>query len=99
MGFSDQEIVALSGAHTLGSCHKTRSGFDGPWTQHPLKFDNSYFKNLLERTWQPRKWNGPLQYEDAETKTLMMLPTDLALTRATHGAHRSQCTCQCTAPH
>jgi peroxiredoxin len=29
MGFSDQEIVALSGAHALGRCHPDRSGFDG----------------------------------------------------------------------
>lgn len=26
---SDQEIVALSGAHTLGRCHTDRSGFKG----------------------------------------------------------------------
>ena len=26
-----------------------------------------------------RDWDGPLQYEDAETHRLMMLPTDLAL--------------------
>ena len=25
------------------------------------------------------KWVGPAQYEDAKTKTLMMLPTDYAL--------------------
>ena len=37
MGFNDREIVALSGGHTLGRCHKVRSGFDGPWTQDPLK--------------------------------------------------------------
>lgn len=40
MGFDDREIVALSGAHTLGRCHLSRSGFDGPWTSNPLKFDN-----------------------------------------------------------
>ena len=27
MGFNDQEIVALSGAHTLGRAWKNRSGF------------------------------------------------------------------------
>lgn len=32
MGFNDQEIVALCGAHTLGRCHDDRSGFVGPWT-------------------------------------------------------------------
>ena len=36
--------MALSGAHTVGSCHLDRSGFDGPWTEEPLKFDNTYFK-------------------------------------------------------
>ena len=46
MGFSDQEIVALSGAHTLGRCHIVRSGFDGPWTSNALRFDNEYYRNL-----------------------------------------------------
>ncbi|XP_062215973.1 L-ascorbate peroxidase 1, cytosolic-like [Phragmites australis] len=47
MGLSDKDIVALSGGHTLGRCHKERSGFEGPWTRNPLLFDNSYFKELL----------------------------------------------------
>ncbi|KAF7119784.1 hypothetical protein RHSIM_Rhsim13G0090600 [Rhododendron simsii] len=47
MGLSDKDIVALSGAHTLGRCHKERSGFEGPWTPNPLIFDNSYFTELL----------------------------------------------------
>ncbi|KAH0969162.1 hypothetical protein GBA52_028974 [Prunus armeniaca] len=38
MGLSDKDIVVLSGGHTLN-----RSGFDGPWTKEPEKFDNSYF--------------------------------------------------------
>ena len=78
MGFDDREIVALSGAHTLGRCHKTRSGFDGPWTHDPLKWDNSYFKNLTKFEWKPREWEGPLQYADPKNE-LMMLPTDVAL--------------------
>lgn len=40
-GFSTQELVALSGAHTLGS-----KGFG-----NPTIFDNAYFKILLEKPW------------------------------------------------
>lgn len=79
MGFNDQEIVALSGAHALGRCHADRSGFDGPWTFSPITLTNDYFKLLLEEKWQWKKWGGPKQYEDKKTKSLMMLPTDLAL--------------------
>lgn len=80
MGFNDQEIVILSGAHTLGRCHKTRSGFDGPWTTNPLEFNNEYFKNLINLEWTERVWDGPTQYQDPSGK-LMMLPTDIALTK------------------
>jgi catalase (peroxidase I) len=80
MGFNDQDIVALSGAHTLGSCHKSRSGFDGPWTTNPLQFDNEYYKNLLQMKWLPKtNDNGTTQYYDEGTGKLMMLPTDIAL--------------------
>jgi Peroxidase/Ankyrin repeats (3 copies) len=79
MGFDDKDIVALSGAHTVGSCHRLRSGFDGPWTTNPLQFDNEYFKVLLERTWIVKPDSDPLQYMDQETGLLMMLPTDLCL--------------------
>ncbi|KAL7751577.1 heme peroxidase [Sorochytrium milnesiophthora] len=78
MGFDDREIVALLGAHSLGRCHADRSGFDGPWTYTPTRFSNQYFKLLLNTTWTPKKWAGPLQYADPEDE-LMMLPADLAL--------------------
>ncbi|KAH7566253.1 hypothetical protein JRO89_XS08G0125100 [Xanthoceras sorbifolium] len=48
MGLSDKDIVALSGGHTLGRAHQERSGFQGSWTEDPLKFDNSYFVELLK---------------------------------------------------
>ncbi|KAG8387739.1 hypothetical protein BUALT_Bualt02G0052700 [Buddleja alternifolia] len=63
MGLSDQDIVALSGGHTLGRCHKERSGFEGQWTTNPLIFDNSYFKELLS----------------GEKEGLLQLPSDKAL--------------------
>lgn len=63
MGLADKDIVALSGGHTLGKAHWERSGFEGPWTKDPLKFDNSYFVEMLS----------------SESKGLLKLPTDKAL--------------------
>ncbi|CBF85254.1 peroxidase [Aspergillus nidulans FGSC A4] len=79
MGFDDREMVALIGAHALGRAHTDRSGFDGPWNFSPTVFTNEFFRLLVEEKWQPRKWNGPKQFTDNTTKTLMMFPTDLAL--------------------
>ncbi|KAL6644395.1 hypothetical protein ACP70R_016003 [Stipagrostis hirtigluma subsp. patula] len=63
MGLTDKDIVALSGGHTLGKAHPERSGFEGAWTKEPLKFDNSYFVELLK----------------GESEGLLQLPTDKAL--------------------
>ena len=79
MGFNDQEIVALSGAHALGRCHTTASGYDGPWTPTPTTFNNSYFALLSNLNWVEREWDGPFQYSNGKGGTLMMLPTDLVL--------------------
>jgi len=57
MGFNDQEIVALVGAHGVGRCHTDRSGFDGPWTFSPTTFSNAYYSELLNRKWVEKK-NG-----------------------------------------
>jgi len=94
MGFTDQEIVALSGAHNLGRCHSDRSGFEGKWVNNPTRFSNTYFKLLLVNDWKKKRLeNGLEQYvyveddipddddEEAaeEPEELMMLPTDIAL--------------------
>lgn len=78
MGFNDQDIVCLSGAHALGRCHTNMSGYEGPWSPTPTKFNNLYYKLLLGVDWKKRSWDGPFQYEDG-TKSLMMLPSDLVL--------------------
>ncbi|KIX07010.1 uncharacterized protein Z518_04986 [Rhinocladiella mackenziei CBS 650.93] len=81
MGFNDQEMVALCGAHALGRCHADRSGFEGPWTFSPTVFTNEYYRLLMEEKWGWRSWSGPKQYQDKTTKSLMMLPTDMSLVK------------------
>ncbi|KAI6091453.1 heme peroxidase [Hypoxylon rubiginosum] len=90
MGFNDQEIVALSGAHNLGRCHADRSGYDGKWVNNPIRFSNQYYKLLLANDWKKKVLpNGVEQFvyveEDVEAEDgerpeeLMMLPTDVSL--------------------
>jgi len=74
MGFNDQEIVALSGAHNLGRCHGDRSGFEGPWVPQPTKFSNTYFKLLLNQTWTPKvNKQGIKQFRDTEDELMMLV--------------------------
>ncbi|ETS86722.1 heme-binding peroxidase [Pestalotiopsis fici W106-1] len=90
MGFNDQEIVALSGAHNLGRCHGDRSGFEGKWVNQPTRFSNQYYRLLLQNDWKKKKLaNGLEQFvyvdeeieleEGEEPEELMMLPTDMSL--------------------
>ncbi|CAK0869858.1 unnamed protein product, partial [Prorocentrum cordatum] len=78
-GFQDRDIVALSGAHAVGRCHLDRSGFDGAWTADPSRFDNSYFKALVEKSFSPETTSkGKPQYRCAASNTIM-LESDMAL--------------------
>lgn len=83
MGFCDQEIVALSGAHNLGRCHADRSGFDGAWVNNPTRFSNQYFRLLASVEWREKTLPSGVRqfayYDEDSDEELMMLPTDMAL--------------------
>jgi cytochrome c peroxidase len=84
MGFTDQEIVALIGAHAVGRCHTDASGYWGPWTYAETTFSNEFFRLLLTEKWREKKthegkpWKGPLQYETSDG-AVMMTPADLSI--------------------
>jgi len=81
-GFDDKDIVALSGAHTVGKCHLDRSGFDGKWTENHLKFDNSYFTEMLSKEYADENTaKGCPQKCHKDTNTIMLI-SDLALLEA-----------------
>jgi len=57
------------------------AGFEGPWTTNPLKWDNEYYKWLLEKDWE--KHVGPgghwqWRIKDSDEK-VMRLTADLSL--------------------
>lgn len=75
-GFTDRDIVALSGAQIV-ACHAERSAVEGQCTDDKSKFDNSYFRDLLKKTWtKATAVNGKTQYVSGKT---MMLPIDMVL--------------------
>ena len=57
-GFTENETVALLGAHTLGRARVEDSGFEGRWVRRPNNigqmrpashFDNEYYKTFIDR--------------------------------------------------
>lgn len=86
-GFSDKDIVVLSGAHTVGKCNADRSGFDGAWTEAPLKFDNSYFTEMLAKEYVDETTaQGCPQKKHGASGTIMLI-SDLALLEAPFREH------------
>ena len=73
LGFNEREMIALFGARTIGGAWvkdfrretKAWEGWiprNGPWTANPTVFDNSYYKNLMDKNliYKDMKLNSPL---------------------------------------
>jgi catalase-peroxidase len=55
------------------------SGFEGPWTSVPTQWDNEYFNNLLDMTYNlTQSPAGKPQWEPTNGFPIMMLTADLA---------------------
>jgi len=92
-GLSPKETYARSktGIPWQGLCGTGKgndtytAGFEGPWTTQPLKWDNEFFKNLLNHKWE--KFRGPggkWQWRisnpaDIKEKELLRLTSDMSL--------------------
>ena len=78
--FNERQIVALMGAHNLGSAHLDISGFSGSWVIQNDTLTNVYYQNLANpnRTHffltDTKRWQWELD-------GLMMLNADMALVR------------------
>lgn len=63
------------------------SGFEGPWTTTPTKWDNSYFHNLLNYEWEDiigpgghHQWQPKSTPDGEPVPEIMMFTTDVSLT-------------------
>jgi len=85
LGFTDREIVAFMGSHTLGSAHIEISGHRYHWDSTPHVFDNGYFQSLLRDDWTFVDINGSYQWEATRvgpggvTDKFLMLISDFCL--------------------
>lgn len=68
-------MVTLVGPHAW--CGKADHRLPS-WPSHAMCADSALCGGAPTLQWTKKPWKGPLQYED-KSKTLMMLPTDMAL--------------------
>eukprot|EP00927_Polykrikos_kofoidii_P020233 TRINITY_DN1953_c0_g1_i8.p1 TRINITY_DN1953_c0_g1~~TRINITY_DN1953_c0_g1_i8.p1 ORF type:complete len:428 (-),score=65.10 TRINITY_DN1953_c0_g1_i8:96-1379(-) len=60
------------------------SGFEGPWTTEPLKWDNEFYRALLEHTWEKHigpggHWQWRIQNATGPFARVMRLTSDMGL--------------------
>jgi catalase (peroxidase I) len=102
MGLSQQDIVALIGAHTLGRCQLQNSGYQFPWDATSQTFDNRFYVDLLNAPWirMVNNETGTHQWDinPYPGGNFMMLNTDMSLRFANAGDDTcqafNQSTCQ-----
>ena len=86
MGMTERQVVALMGAHSLGSCTPENSGFLGPWDRSEFTLNNGFYTELVNSDWaQDRlvfpdphfQWNTADANITARMPGRMMLNTDM----------------------
>lgn len=105
MGLEWRDVVALMGAHTLGSGNRDFSGHHGTWVSEDNNgaqvFDKQYYVDMLEDAWRPRnQGNGnrggvPQDWTTGRGDDRVMLNTDICLAFDIDGSIRRDTPC-CT---
>jgi len=91
LGFANQEVAALLGAHSLGRALMQDSGYQGQWTTRGNTLSNEYYKTLLGYTWyQTGLPNGRTQYQTDQAPNFM-LDTDVSLVWVNEDPNNDQC--------
>eukprot|EP01084_Bolivina_argentea_P029967 55600_1 len=83
LGFTDREVVAILGAHTLGKCHVQWSGYSSVrWKRRgPDQLNNEYYQNLFSFEWEQSVSPGGLWEWLAvdRGRNILMLNADMSL--------------------
>jgi hypothetical protein len=70
-GMSIKEAVSILGAHSVGRCTFSESGFEGGWTDTQSSFSNEYFKILAQGRFVNN--NQSAVWVSNETETIMLM--------------------------
>ena len=98
LGLTQQEMVALMGAHSLGRAELGNSGYNGAWTQDEGSLDGQrYYSDLVTQPWTKTASGGTSPTGTAlhqwEHGREIMLTTDMALafTTTANAADGTRC--------
>jgi len=84
LAFTPEDLVAILGAHCLGSAKLGTSGVEGHWTRPQNLWNNGFYPSLANIPWIRQNVQSPdgsvnLQFVIPGGRTSLMLTTDMAL--------------------
>jgi len=99
-----QDVVAIFGAHNIGTTCVNNSGFDGFWTtKDNVRLDNQFYKDLLNKDTnlkyinsKNRKGNCQWFASGKENKKSMMLNSDMSLVLDYNADPQTGCNASCS---
>merc|ERR1712087_419269 len=88
VGFTQRQVVAILGAHTLGKCHENFSGYSSfRWKRRgPDQLNNEYYENLFAFDWtHSQSPTGLWEWIAIDrNREILMLNADMSLVMDIH---------------